>query len=139
MFVYHIDERTKVYVLQNHLQSFHAREQQRVMGGQSLTGREIVEMARLTVQIGMVNSFNWRTGVVTLTDRVANGTDEYARLTAHHEVAHSMQPEWVLAAASAWYGAQTSGAVAKMAALPLWPAYAWSEYNAWQTVVGSDG
>lgn len=138
MIVYHRMGGERVFVLKEHLDHYYDREQQRDTERHGLTGREIVEMARLTVIVGPLNSYNWQTKVVTLTARVAGGTDCYARCCAHHECVHARQPEWVLALASIWYYAQTHGWLARLVTLPLWPFYYWSEMNAWQSVFGGD-
>lgn len=134
MIPYHTVKGDKVFVLPQHLDHFHAREQDRACN-RGLTGREIVEMARLRVVIGLRCSYDWRTRDVTLTKRVAENADAYAIIVATHEVQHSLQKRWLVALAAIWEGCP------KWARCILWPLapVAWlCESQAWQMAIGSE-
>lgn len=136
MIAYLRDSGERVFVLLDHLDHFYAREQDRSLH-RGLTGREIVAMARLRVVLGSWCAYNWRTGEVMLTRRVADGVDAYALMCAAHEVAHASQPKWLVALASIWLGAVVSESwVLKALLAPLWPIYLWCEVDAWKKAVG---
>lgn len=79
----------------------------------------IVEKAGLRCIVGGHNRFYWRTGVVMLTERVATGSDPISICTALHECAHSFQPRWLLALASA-----------------VWPVSWYAELKCWASIFG---
>lgn len=88
MFGYACRDGVTRYVIKEHLDKFH---RQQVKGK---TGRDIVEEAGLKCVIAKHSRFYWRTGVVTLSPMVANGTDALSLGVVWHEIAHSRQPKW---------------------------------------------
>lgn len=59
-----------------------------------LTGSEIVRRAGLKCVYGTRTEYRWRQRLVILTREVFDGTDERSHAIAHHEVGHSLQPQW---------------------------------------------
>lgn len=135
MVVYHTVKGERVFVLPDHLDHFHAREQDRAMN-RGLTGREIVEMARLRVVIGLRCAYDWQTGEVRLTKRVAEQADAYAMICASHEVAHSKQSKWLVALAAVWIGSPAW--LRWTLLLPLWVVWLHCETDAWIRAVGEE-